>query len=187
MARPLSEEARDKARAAAQSVIAESGIEGFTVDAVSRKSGVAKTTIYRHWDSGTALMLDAIAALVTTLPTPDTGTLAGDLEDFISAMLAMVDDPMMTRTILGVMAAAASDPELDRVHRALMAERKEPLRAILAAARRRGEVRCDIDEAMLLDMVEGPFLSRQLIRREPVQPSDTATMIELIVAAIGPR
>ncbi len=186
MARPLSEEARDKARAAAQSVIAEHGIDGFTVDAVAKRSGVAKTTIYRHWESGNALMLDAIGALVTTLPTPDTGTLAGDLERFISSMLVMVDDPMMTRTILGVMAAAASDPDLDRVHRELMAERKAPLRAILARARARGEVRGDVDLDMLLDMVEGPFIVRLLLRRAPLAPAETTSMIALVVRAVGP-
>lgn len=36
----------------------EGGITAVTMDAVAGHSGVAKTTIYRHWDSRSALLLD---------------------------------------------------------------------------------------------------------------------------------
>src|SRR6516162_10898962 len=37
----------------------EEGIGGVSVDEVARRSGVAKTTIYRHWPSRSALLVDA--------------------------------------------------------------------------------------------------------------------------------
>ena len=49
MARPRSEEAQKKVLDTAVELVAEVGISGFTVDAVSKRSGVAKTTIYRRW------------------------------------------------------------------------------------------------------------------------------------------
>src|SRR5437899_1011281 len=36
-------------------LLSEAGLGGVSVDAVSKRSGVAKTTIYRHWPSRTAL------------------------------------------------------------------------------------------------------------------------------------
>src|SRR5919198_1676494 len=42
-------------------LLSEEGLAGVTVDAVARRSGVAKTTIYRHWPSREALLLDACA------------------------------------------------------------------------------------------------------------------------------
>jgi AcrR family transcriptional regulator len=186
MSRPLSEEARRKAQLAAQEVIAEHGIEGFTVDAVARRSGVAKTTIYRHWPSSEALLLDAIDCMVTEFPTPDTGSFIGDLREFLGVLLPAVADPAMIRTILGVMAAAAGDPELDRVHQELMAERKEPLRTIVAAGIARGEVRNDVDVDLICDLVEGPFMVRKMVRRVPGTQAETDRLIELIARAIAP-
>ena len=44
-----SEEARRKALAAAVDLIVEQGRRGLTIEEVAARSGVAKTTIYRHW------------------------------------------------------------------------------------------------------------------------------------------
>ena len=44
---------------AATHILAEEGHEGFTVDAVVARSGVAKTTIYRHWPTKIDLLIDA--------------------------------------------------------------------------------------------------------------------------------
>ncbi|MBE7209580.1 MAG: helix-turn-helix transcriptional regulator, partial [Gluconacetobacter diazotrophicus] len=55
----------------------EAGLGGVSVDEVSRRSGVAKTTIYRHWPTRSALVLDACSKMGTPEPPPDTGTLEG--------------------------------------------------------------------------------------------------------------
>ena len=46
--------------AATLRLLAEAGLSGVSVDEVSKRSGVAKTTIYRHWSSRSALLLDAL-------------------------------------------------------------------------------------------------------------------------------
>jgi len=46
--------------AAAYELLTEFGLSGVSIDEVSRRSGVAKTTIYRHWPSRTALLFDRI-------------------------------------------------------------------------------------------------------------------------------
>src|SRR5262249_39764399 len=66
--------------AAAHTLLTEGGLGGVSVDAVSERSGVAKTTIYRHWASRSALLLDACSSLTARPQPPDTGTLRGDLE-----------------------------------------------------------------------------------------------------------
>lgn len=184
MARPLSEEARDKASAAAREVIAEHGVAGFTVEAVAKRSGVAKTTIYRHWDSGNALLMDTIDSMVVTFPTPDTGSFATDLRAFVEVMAPVIENPTMVRIMLGVMAEASSDQDLDRIHQGLMAERKRPIRTILDRAQKRGEIRSDLPMEQIIDMVEGPFMSRFLIRRVPRNADDEHQLIGLIVSAL---
>jgi AcrR family transcriptional regulator len=80
------DDADERVRRSKQAVLAttyqlltEAGISGLSVDEVARRSGVAKTTIYRHWPSRSALVLDACSKLGAKREAPDTGTLHGDL------------------------------------------------------------------------------------------------------------
>src|ERR1700683_5289033 len=73
------ERSRDTVLSAAFELLSQSGVGGFSVDAVSRRSGVAKTTIYRHWPTREALVIDACTRISAEQQTPDTGTLHGDL------------------------------------------------------------------------------------------------------------
>lgn len=54
--------ARSRARVldAAAELLAEGGPAALTVDAVSARSGVAKSTMYRHWDSRDDLLVDVL-------------------------------------------------------------------------------------------------------------------------------
>jgi len=60
MARPRSEEARRKVLGAASDLMAARGVASLTIDEVAARSGVAKTTIYRHWQERTSLIIDAV-------------------------------------------------------------------------------------------------------------------------------
>ena len=95
MARPLSTEARDKMVLAAQQLIGDHGVEGFTVDEVARRSGVAKTTIYRHFPNPNDLAIEAIDCMVEPFEEFDTGELRGDLLAFFGQVLPHMHEPEM--------------------------------------------------------------------------------------------
>lgn len=186
MARTRSERAREAALAAAQEVLADASVDGFTVEEVARRSGVAKTTIYRHWTNGNALLLEAMDCMVTPFPTPNTGSLDGDLRTFLGHVLAAVGDPGLTRNMLHVMAAAADDEAIAEIHRQMMAERMGPIRTILDLARARGEIRDDVDPDLLVDLVEGPFFIRKMVRREPIDADVIDQIVRVLVGALAP-
>ena len=56
MADPRIERTRTAVLDAASDLLAEAGVVGFNVDAVARRSGVARTTIYRHWPDANELL-----------------------------------------------------------------------------------------------------------------------------------
>ena len=87
MARPRSEEARRKALAAATDLIVERGVGNLTIEEVAARSGVAKTTIYRHWPERGALILDTARVSFEHVATPDTGSLRGDLDAWFGGMV----------------------------------------------------------------------------------------------------
>lgn len=55
---PRVERSRSAVLDAAVTLFVEGGLKAVTVDAVTERSGVAKTTIYRHWPNRDALLVD---------------------------------------------------------------------------------------------------------------------------------
>ena len=176
--------ARAKALAAATEVVREVGVPEFTVDQVARRSGVAKTTIYRHWASGNALMLEAVDCAIEQVPTPNTGNLRDDLEQLVSRMLETAGDQSTSRMICGLLYAAANDAELHLAMRAMVAEQHTPMRTILQLAQARGELPGSLDLDLATDFIEGPLLWRYVLRREPVEAERLSAMIDLILAGL---
>ncbi|MCP4200150.1 MAG: TetR/AcrR family transcriptional regulator, partial [Proteobacteria bacterium] len=58
----------------------------ISFDAVSREAGVAKTTLYRWWDSKAELIREA--CFLDKLKCPDTGSLSDDLESLVRQEIA---------------------------------------------------------------------------------------------------
>src|ERR1700746_23694 len=66
-------------------LLTEAGLDELTIDEISRRSGVAKTTIYRHWPNRSALVIDACLRMTDgeEMP-PDTGSLEGDVRAILT-------------------------------------------------------------------------------------------------------
>src|SRR6187401_1495763 len=56
---------------AATDLLVEGGPSAVTIDAIVARSGVAKSTIYRHWDSRDEVLFDVIESCAPTLAPPD--------------------------------------------------------------------------------------------------------------------
>src|ERR1700677_489690 len=91
--RPLDERVRRSRAAvigATSQLLFERGFGGATVDEISRRSGVAKTTIYRHWPTRADLLRDACSTLSTPLDTPDAGSLEADLTALMTNLTSIL-------------------------------------------------------------------------------------------------
>src|SRR3954451_24594291 len=113
MARPRSEEARRKALAAAMDLIIERGVANLSIEEVAQRSGVAKTTIYRHWPERSALVLDTVGSCFEHVGTPDTGSLRGDLEAFFSGMVMADLSGTVGKLMPAIIEAAGRDSEIE--------------------------------------------------------------------------
>ncbi len=74
--------ARTRARAleATLELAAESGLHACTFDAVSERSGIARSTLYRHWSNQTELVMEALVSQdVEEHVAHDTGSLRDDM------------------------------------------------------------------------------------------------------------
>jgi AcrR family transcriptional regulator len=186
MARPRSETARRKILLAAREVVAARGVDGFTIDEVARQSGVAKSTIYRHFESGHELLLAGCDALVDEVVIADTGSLRSDLRAALTAFLALADAPWFRHMILSFVIRAQTDAAFAVAYRELREQRHLPLRRIIQRAISRGEVDPEIDITLAIYIIEGPFVVKRLIENEPISDTDIEMFVEAIVRALCP-
>ncbi len=187
MARPRSEVARQKALTAAFELIAEVGIAGLTVDAVAKKSGVAKSTIYRNFDDSDTLLFAAINAAVEPFPTPNTGSLRDDLITLHQQMCSMVDDGSMRRLLLGILGRAAVDENFRRLKDEFQRERHQPLRTIVELAQARGELSADLDVEFVITMIEGPIAARMIYAGESIDDDEIPIFVDAVLDGLRPR
>jgi AcrR family transcriptional regulator len=184
MSRTLSPAAHAKALAAARDLLVDHGIDGFTVEGVALRSGVAKTTIYRHFASTHELLLAALEDLVQPLPTPNTGSLRDDLVTLFAGRLDLANDERIRPLLLDLIRAGTRDPELQRVRAAMDHESSLPVRTVLELARGRGDLRPDIDLDLAVDLIEGPLFVHVFVRQRPLTRDELETLVDLAVRAL---
>lgn len=109
--RPRQEGAEERIFEAALEEYGARGWSGFTMDAVARRAGVGKSTIYLRWQDKSSLLTDAVRARSGTIATVDTGTFRGDLERLAGNLYRYYLDPAGWATLrMTVDAAGASEP-----------------------------------------------------------------------------
>ncbi|MDH3295393.1 MAG: TetR/AcrR family transcriptional regulator [Acidimicrobiia bacterium] len=187
MARPRSELARQKALQAAVELVVEAGVDGFSVEEVTRRSGVAKTTIYRHWGASQDLLFEALNSMVEPEPEPDTGSLVTDLEAFVDYLLAMQTEIQSThrQVVAGLFAASTMDRRSEQLLRRMFEYRSQPVRVALGRARERGELSAGVDITLAADLLMGPILFRVLLRGDTFADDEIRALMNFVLTGLG--
>ncbi len=173
-----------KVRRAAADLLLADGPNALTIDAVARRSGVAKTTIYRRWDNARELLVDTLATTLRPQPTPNTGSLRGDLEEFFQTDASERELDELAQRLAGLLYSAINDPSTNEVLGDLVVAYTTPMRTIVELAQGRGEVDPELDLDVAVELIQGPFLFGFLVRRRTYSPDDLATLLDHIVAGL---
>ena len=160
--------ARQRVLQAALEVLDDDGLAGFTMEAVARRAGASKATLYRHWPTSGALMIDAMDATFQPFPTPDTGQVDTDVAQLLTAFVTLLEHTPFPRLLAAFIDAAERDPALAALHADLTRRRREPLLVVLARARARGQLPNDLDPEVVTDLLTGPFFYRRFIAHRPI-------------------
>jgi AcrR family transcriptional regulator len=153
---------------AATELLGERGFERLTIDAIAEQSGVARSTIYRHWPSPVELFREAFDALCGASVVPDTGDLHADLLALSMDIRTMLETSPLGLSLPSLVSAAAHDQSLHEATRAFTCERRAVVRRRLEAARERGEVDAYSDLDLAVVRFVGPLFYTALIARDPL-------------------
>jgi AcrR family transcriptional regulator len=170
---------------AAVAVLADKGPGGFTVDAVAARAGCGKATIYRRWPSRAALLLDTAHHMGLEPGDIDTGSLRDDLIAMLTELGTKMRDTASGRILPGVIAEASVQPEMRAVLAAFIDDRRERPRALLARGAERGELPAGTDLELLLDLLGGTVIYRELIACRPTDRAYNTRLVDQVLAGLS--
>lgn len=165
----------------------ENGISGLSIDEVSRRSGVAKTTIYRHWPSRSALLIDACSRLATKPEAPDTGTLQSDLMELTTRLSQQLKTARWPAILPSIIDAAEREKEIERLHAQLQATFSSPYVTVIDRAKARGEIAKRRETSEILAAILGPLFYRRWFSREPIDDAFVKGVVKRALAESGAR
>jgi AcrR family transcriptional regulator len=163
-------------------LLSEKGLSGASVDEVSLRSGVAKTTIYRHWSSRWALLLDACSKLGPKPPVPDTGSLKGDLTALMTFIAGRLRSNRMATVMLSILDAAERDSSIADLHSKIHTGLVAPFHKVFEIAQQRGELPRGCNLSELVAAILGPLFYRRWFSRETIDNRFIKTVVERAVA-----
>ena len=179
--------ARTRARAfeATLELAADSGLHACTFDAVSERSGIARSTLYRHWSNPSELVTEALLSQdVEEHVDPDTGSLRDDMLILMLGLGREIEGSTWGAMVPQLVAAAATDPEMSDILRTGSDYYLSIMAGIIERAQERGEVAPDIDSTHVALLFSAPIFYRYFMARHPVDGRWITSHVDSIVGLL---
>lgn len=163
------------------------GMGGLSVDEVSQRSGVAKTTIYRHWRTRSDLVLAACGSISTAQATPDSGTLAGDLTRLLLDLAHLLRTARWPSLLPSIVDAAERDPALAALYAEEQQRHSAPYLVAIERGKKRGELPSKADASGMVAQLVGPLFYRRWFSREPLDERFVKGVVKTVLAGASSR
>lgn len=168
-------------------LIGELAYDNVSIEAIARRAGVGKQTIYRWWPSKGAVVLEALNDMLgPVVAYPDTGDVVADLRTQLTGIVHLIDTTGFGPAYQGLLAATQSDPELSQaLHDQMVGPNTVAFHERLELARERGEVRADVDVQTLCDLLYG-FSYYRMLHFRPITPEHIDGALQLAFEGFRP-
>lgn len=175
---------RDSVLNATRELLAEVGFAGLSIDAIARRSGVARTTIYRHWDTLADLIVEAGSSVgcyeppeATADPIGDLRTILGGIRDALAGEWGDV--------LPSLVDAAARDRHLRSLVNARVRERRGPTIRAVERLVEAGDLPIGTDAEAVADRLVAPLFYRHLISQRRTTDAYLNELLEETLVGAG--
>ncbi|MFC9895592.1 TetR/AcrR family transcriptional regulator [Nocardia sp. NPDC127579] len=165
---------------AAAALLKSGGLEAITVEAVTRQSGVAKTTLYRHFDNIVDLRAATVELLLpSVIEAPAPGPLRDRLITLLDRQAAAIREASLQVAVLAWLATGAEQdaPALTALRQQLIDRYRVPFDQVIETAEARA-VLGDLDVIAAMSQLLGPLIFTELIGIGRVTPADTVRIVD---------
>lgn len=152
-----------------------------TADAIARRAGVSKATIYKWWPNKSLVALDAyLAGMSEQVPVPDTGSAERDFTEQLKSVMAFYTSPLGN-----LFCQFIAEGQSDRAFLALfrdrfLSARRDTARVMWSRGVERGEIRDDVDGEIVLDLIYGPMVFRLLTGYGPLGEPEAEAVVKTV-------
>lgn len=184
---PRAARSRAAAIAAAQELLVEQGWAAVTHVAVATRSGVGRTTLYRHWPDATSLIQEAIAQQISVVRPVRTGELRTDLVHELDSLRGLLHEPVTERGMRAIIERAGVDPAFSGLKEGLYTAGSNGFRTIIESAKDQGELSADLDVDLAIDQLAGPLFFRRLMAGKSFTEEYVHTVVDAFLATYATK
>lgn len=166
-------------------LLAERGWSGTTVAGISERSGAAKTTIYRHWPTLSAVVLDAFGSLPRPAAIEPSRDLHADLVTMLCALADDLEQARWSQCLPALVEAAEREPEIAALAREVERDHRRPLVQRLTAAAADRHLPRETDVEQMAHMLADPLFYRRLLTRERTPTRFIEALVDRGLRAFG--
>lgn len=172
---------------AAAELVAETGFDNITIEGVSERCGVARSTIYRHWPGKSELLVDAVRQRVPGHQEIDTGSLRSDVLAFIQDLVAWFESRDGATMVLHLLTVAHRDPSFGKMHGEATRTRRDHLARLISRGVERGELPDDVDLQEAANDLVGVFFYKKMVVHEQVDAEYAVARVDRWLTQVGYR
>ncbi|MDJ0736797.1 MAG: TetR/AcrR family transcriptional regulator [Nostocaceae cyanobacterium] len=157
--RPRSAKSHQAILKATLELLGEVGFESMSIEAISTRAGVGKTTIYRRYNSKEELVADAIESIRQDVVIPNTGNLWSDIDQLIENAAQITSTPLGRQTVAMIINSASSNSQFAQIYwTKYLLPRRKAFAVVIERAKTRKEIQTDIDSDLVFDSMSGIML-----------------------------
>ena len=172
---------------AATDLLVEGGPNAVTVDAIVARSGVAKSTIYRHWDSRDEILVSVIEACAPEFPDPDPDAdLPTSLRQIAHAVAGALNDPEWARVLPALMMLKNHEAGIAAANERLSSEQDMVMTTLLRRAAAEGLLPADLDPHEATALLVGPLVFAHLTASVALDAAFVDRTVDHFLAAYAP-
>jgi len=156
-----------------------------TADAIAKRAGVSKATIYKWWPNKSMVALDAyLAGMTERVAMPDTGSAEEDFTEQLKSLTAFYTSTL-GRLFCQFIAEGQSDPGfLASFRERFLYARRDAARIMWRRGVDRGEIRSAVDGEIVLDLIYGPTIFRLLAGHGSLNDSESEAMVAAVFGGL---
>lgn len=171
---------------AATDLLVEGGPNALTVDAVVARSGVAKSTVYRHWATRDELVHDVFhtCAPELAMPSPD-APFEDALRTIAHSLVEMLDDPRWKRLMPALLLLKGEVEPMAELEHDLQEQQHDVITAVLRKGVADGLVGPDVldDVHETITLLAGPIVMAGLAETTALTKEFADKAVEQFLAA----
>jgi AcrR family transcriptional regulator len=172
---------------AATALLLEGGPNAVTIDGVVARSGVAKSTVYRHWTTRDELVADVFDHIAPKLNAPDPSL---GFEDAVRALvhdtLAVMTAPGWQHALPALLLLKIHQSDIAKVEERMHEAQLQVWADVLHRGVAEGRISAADDDELLLALLIGPMLMAGLTGSVELNEAFANRLVDHFLAALGP-